>query len=671
MKRIMPALPYLVLALSLTMTLIFWNLHDAGLKERASLLYQDKTAEIVSRIIRRMQDHEVILRGGAGLFNASNAVNREEWRRYVATLRLGEHFPGIQGVGFSQWLTPAEKEAHIRAIRAEGFPDYDIRPAGDRPVYTAIIYLEPFDWRNQRAFGFDMFSEPVRRLAMEQAKDSGETSIAAKVILVQETEREVQHGLLIYVPVYRQGLPTETVEQRRQAILGFSYSPIRIKDFIHGVLGQMPPDIGFELYAADREEPDALLFDSLKAEGVTLPPGYAPTFRNRIAVEAYGRTWLFSFKTLPDFAQAMNAGSSYTLLTGGLLVSLLLTAITFILLAGRNRALAAAQAMAESEARFKGAFQHAVIGMALVSPAGAWLRVNASLCAILGYAEEELLAMTFQEVTHPDDLASDLSQTRRLLAGEIDSFVMEKRFFRKNAEVIWGRIAISLVRDGGGTPLYFVAQTENIDERKRAEEALVLAKEQAEAANRAKALFLANMSHEVRTPLNAIQGFAQILGRDPALNPSQRASLASIVRNGDYLLGLINNILDIARNEGDRMTRPTAPAALDEGVADPNSWFRPQADDGGRSRAGDAPTGPPAPPDADLAARLAACPPAWRADLRAAVALGDFERINALLDQIRDLDSALFGMLAKSAFAYDLEAFTLLGSQSEEARSLS
>lgn len=668
MKRILPALPYLVLALSLTSTLLFWNLYDAGLRERAFLIYQDRTAEIVSRVIGRMRDIEAVLRGGAGLWNASNTVNRDEWRRYVATLRLGENFPGIQGVGFSLWLAPAEKEEHVRAIRAEGFPEYNIRPAGDRPVYTSILYLEPFDWRNQRAFGYDMFSEPVRRAAMDQAKDSGETHIAAPVILVQETEREVQNGMLMYVPIYRQGLPTETVAERRQALLGFAYSPFRIKDFMDRALGQMPADIALDLYAADREQADDLLFASLQAEGIGLPPDFAPHHQSRIAVEAYGRTWVFRFKTLPAFAQAMSAGPSHAILAGGLLVSLLLAAIAFILLAGWRRVLANAQAMAESEARFKGAFEHAAIGMALVSPAGAWLKVNPSLCAMLGYAEEELLAMTFQEVTHPDDLASDLSQSHRLLAGEIDSFVMEKRFFRKTAEVIWGRIAISLVRDGGGTPLYFVAQTENIDERKRAEEALVVAREQAEAGKRAKALFLANMSHEVRTPLNAIQGFAQILGRDPELNPSQRASLATIVRNGDHLLGLISNILAIARDEGDQMTRPPTPADLAAGLADGDPWIRPRAGDGGRSQAGDVPTAPPAPPappDADLAARLAALPDDWRAELRAAVALGDFGRITAALEALPTHDAGLHQVLARWAYDYDLEAFTALCDRAE------
>lgn len=202
-----------------------------------------------------------------------------------------------------------------------------------------------------------------------------------------------------------------------------------------------------------------------------------------------------------------------------------------------------------------------------------------------------------------------------------------------------------------------MAQIENIDERKRAEEALVVAREQAEAANRAKALFLANMSHEVRTPLNAIQGFAQILGRDPELNPGQRASLASIVRNGDYLLSLIGNILAIARDAGGRMTRPPTPADPATGVADRDPWFRPRPGDGGPSQAGD---GPPVPPDPDLAARLALLPDDWRAELRAAVALGDFGRITAALAALRTRDAGLHQVMARWAYDYDLEAFTVL-----------
>ena len=549
MKRIIAALPFVVLALSLAMTLFFWNLYDQGLKERAFAFYTDQTEAIVSHVIRRMQDDEQILRGGAGLFNAANTVSRDEWHRYVATLKVGEHYHGIQGVGFSQWLTPAEKEEHIRAIRAEGFPDYSIRPAGERPVYTSIIYLEPFDWRNQRAFGYDMFSEPVRRAAMDQAKDTGATTIAARVTLVQETEQDTQNGLLMYVPIYRQGMPTETVEERRRAILGFSYSPIRMNDFIYAALGRMPSDIAFAIYAADAAQPEALMFSSLQAEKLTLPPGFTPTHQSRIAVDVYGRRWLFVFQTLPSFAASMNLGTSWTILSSGLLVSLLLTVIAFILLAAQKRALAATRSIAESESRFKGAFQYSAIGMALVAPDGTFLKANASLCAMLGYQEEELLTMTFQEVTDPEDLAGDLNQVGRLLAGTAENYEMEKRYLHKNGHSVWALLAVSLVRDNTGAPLYFVSQIEDIDARKRAQAALVIAKEQAEAANRAKSSFLANMSHEIRTPLNAILGFAQVLGRDPDLNKLQRDNLNTIQRSGEHLLTLINDILEISKIE--------------------------------------------------------------------------------------------------------------------------
>jgi two-component system, cell cycle sensor histidine kinase and response regulator CckA len=130
------------------------------------------------------------------------------------------------------------------------------------------------------------------------------------------------------------------------------------------------------------------------------------------------------------------------------------------------------------EDAFSGAFHYAAIGMALVSPEGRWLKVNKALSEIVGYQKEELLTKTFQEITHPDDLASDLDQVRQVLAGEIQSYQMEKRYFHKNGRVVWVLLSVSLVRDGQGNPLYFVAQIQNITSRKHAEEILRQAENQ-------------------------------------------------------------------------------------------------------------------------------------------------------------------------------------------------
>jgi len=127
-----------------------------------------------------------------------------------------------------------------------------------------------------------------------------------------------------------------------------------------------------------------------------------------------------------------------------------------------------------SEARFSGAFVYSPIGMALVSTEGKWLKANVSLCKMLGYSEEELLAKTFQDITHPDDLQMDLNYVSQLLAGEIETYSMEKRYFHKQGQIIWILLSASLVKDSDELPLYFIVQIENITERKRAEEALRL-----------------------------------------------------------------------------------------------------------------------------------------------------------------------------------------------------
>ncbi|MDD2923450.1 MAG: PAS domain S-box protein, partial [Anaerolineales bacterium] len=129
----------------------------------------------------------------------------------------------------------------------------------------------------------------------------------------------------------------------------------------------------------------------------------------------------------------------------------------------------AAEKLRESEERFRSAFQYSAVGMALVSLEGRWLRVNPTLCAMLGYSEDKFLTKTFQEITHPDDLDADLDHIRQILEGKSESYILEKRYVHEDGRDVWVLLATALVRDGAGTPLYFISQIKDITERKQAE----------------------------------------------------------------------------------------------------------------------------------------------------------------------------------------------------------
>jgi PAS domain S-box-containing protein len=132
----------------------------------------------------------------------------------------------------------------------------------------------------------------------------------------------------------------------------------------------------------------------------------------------------------------------------------------------------AVAALRASEERFRNAVHYSAIGMALVAPDGRWLEVNPALCRLVGYTREELLAGTFQEITHPDDLGADMEFVRRMLAGEIETYQMEKRYFHKDGRVVWVLLTVSLVRDAGGHPLHFISQIQDLTERKHIDAAL-------------------------------------------------------------------------------------------------------------------------------------------------------------------------------------------------------
>jgi diguanylate cyclase (GGDEF)-like protein/PAS domain S-box-containing protein len=333
-----------------------------------------------------MGAYALILRGGAALFAASTMVQRSEWRAYVETLHASGSVPGIQGIGFAEVIPPEELAAHLERIRGEGFPDYSVRPPGRRALYTAIIYLEPFRDRNLRAFGFDMYTEPVRRAAMDQARDTGAAALSGKVRLVQETGTQVQAGTLMYVPVYRNGAPVATLRERRAALIGWAYSPYRMHDLMTGLLGDWESHVGtamdLRVYNGRESSPAELLFDSKPDR----TPGARSPWRVQRLLDVNGRPWLLVF----DHA-ASTPGSGYapawSTLVGGLALSGLLFWLILALTNTRTDAVRIAGRLTEEIRRHEAlrregeAFKLAILNavpaeIAVVGPDGVILAVN-------------------------------------------------------------------------------------------------------------------------------------------------------------------------------------------------------------------------------------------------------------------------------------------------------
>lgn len=342
-------LPLLVLVVSLSATVALWYAINERITERAQYHYRNKTNEIISHIISRLGDTKAVLQGGAALFNMRGGdLSGKEWHDYVSSLGFTDRQTGIIGFGYSIWLTPAQRETTVREMRTQGFPAYTIRPKGKRPVYTAIIWLEPINEVNRRAFGYDMYSEPIRRAAMDRARKTGQASVAAPVILLHDIERSRQSGMLMYLPAYRRGMPTATVEQRRAALRGFVYSPIRMNDFIYAAFkGKLPQDVDFEVSAGPKPSAGNLLFSSRLSEKRAIPEKYQPAFSSSQAVEAFGVTLHFSFRTLPDFEKDFSHSQAWSFLVGGTLTSLLLWVVAYQQARSRRQEHLMAEQMAE------------------------------------------------------------------------------------------------------------------------------------------------------------------------------------------------------------------------------------------------------------------------------------------------------------------------------------
>jgi|GEM_PF-78657 len=204
-------------------------------------------------------------------------------------------------------------------------------------------------------------------------------------------------------------------------------------------------------------------------------------------------------------------------------------------------------ALARSMARFRNTFEQAAVGVSHISPAGGFIKVNQRLCEISGYQNQDLLTKKFPDIIHPQDLSLYHEYLEQIVSGKSGNYSLEKRLIKSDRSMVWVNLTVSLVRDDGGEPDYFISVIEDISDRKQTEIAL-------EQANQAKDGFIARMSHELRTPLSSILGFSQLLQKD-FLSNTQKVGYAKIVyQSGQHLLDLINDILDFSKMSANEIT---------------------------------------------------------------------------------------------------------------------
>lgn len=380
----------IVLSLALILTGTAWYFTRQSIENGARTRFARRALKTSKAIEDRLQAYIDSLLSARGLFAVNENITRADWKKYFESLQLQKRHPGIHDFAFARYVPGpqrAEFEKRVqndRSLDQKGYPDFSIHPEGERPAYFPIEYIEPFS-PTQKQFGFDIGSEPLRRSALEQARDTGEPVSTGRIVLITSGEA----GFAIRAPIYRNGAPQTTTEERRRALIGVITVAFDMKDLMEGVFGnEIPRDFDFEIFDGGTEKTDdpvplltkeRLLYDNDQTLDAG-PQNDHSRYSRITSLEIAGRIWNIRFSTYPHFGLGKESDLPPLILFSGVTISLLLSYITWSTSTSRRRAISLAETttadLRESEERFRAIFDRAPSGIGVVNLEGHFIQVN-------------------------------------------------------------------------------------------------------------------------------------------------------------------------------------------------------------------------------------------------------------------------------------------------------
>ncbi len=472
---------FLVFCLGMVLTgMVALQSHQNAVVQKQSE-FADISNDLKLKITTRLYSHAQLLRAGAALFAVSDTVTRAQWKEFSDHLNFRKNLAGIQGFGYAVFIPKSQLKHHTEEVRKEGYLNYSVHPAGERTVYSSVLYLEPFSDRNLRAFGYDMLTEPIRRKALELSCDSNLSMLSGKITLVQETKEDVQAGALMFVPVYKRNKPVQTLDQRRAAIRGWVYVPYRLNDLIQGILDRYDLEwngkIHLQIYDKDIIE-SSLMFDSQPA---TLKgPATAVSRSLRLPVDFHGSSWVLLFTQTGPENYSLHE-KVYLIFFGGFIISFLLMLLSLSLL----NTLSGAQRIAkkllaelkESENHYKLVVEN-ISDVVVVQDLDMrkFKFASPSFSQLFGYSVEEMKHCALEDLITVDslDLLNSLIPGRieRFRKGLKETFLDEIQGIHKNGNIFWVEVSSHMLINPDTNRLEVIHILRDISKRRLAQDEL-------------------------------------------------------------------------------------------------------------------------------------------------------------------------------------------------------